>query len=376
MFKFKLHAAGKSAAILIALACSIASPAVGDELHYLPDGANVVVIQDIAAFDRSETGKALSKTVKQGVTSFRVKDCDFGIPEIERMSSGAVLPSDKIRMDFPQISVVTSKKPIDAAKVKMAMSAEGPGRKEIEFKQVKVGKHTVYRESHIDRSISLEELLEPREGKTEQPGEAKTGEAKTPARVEGDAFCVVEQRVLIVGDWPSVRRALERGKPAVPAANIRAALKEEAVSGDLLIVVADARPLIYTLRMELFLFFGKGDGAAIFPGAETLRITARENGKLNLSAAMVFKDAASAADGRKTIEKSLASIKTFVSANIAEDQKATLVKILDAIFLHELASGDGVPSRTLRAALALEPTQFAEFPTEIRIDAKPADPGR
>ena len=293
----------------------IAAPARGDELQYLPKGAWLVWSIDVAAYLQSQLRREVKRQHPQVAEMFETRE-QTGLPlaNLARLTAGVGPAPD----DFAV--VMTTIRPVTAAGIKAAVKP-APFQKDFAFKEVKVGAYTLYQES-------FRLVFDNRP-------------AKDPAAPleYGQAFCVVEDRVVLRGGLATLKEILERSPKAALAPGVEAGLKQTGL-GSALTLVVDCKAIpAPEKQMLLKLLAPHAPGAADVLGKlHTSTFTANAASDIAASATLRCTDAASAAEAKKIAAALLAAFKDQAKDNPSlpaktRDMLKEVRTLLDAVKL-------------------------------------------
>jgi hypothetical protein len=278
---------------------AVAVPVRGDEIQYLPNGAHVVFSVNFQDLLKSKTFAELKKTMKQFPDA---KDNmeeeilrEMGIPasNIARITMGVAFKDTKVGKGSSEIAIVTTVKPVTAAAITAARKP-GSNKKNVTYKEIKVGKHTMFQESF-------------------QFQNAKSGEVH-----QGSIFCIVEDKLVLqadrTGGMEVLKSILERNAKPELSKNLQTALTFAPLT-NIGIVVMDIQGIPERQRNDMFR--GLAMIKDLADSFQVLAMKANEKDKFMGQAALYCKDADSAAKTKKAIESSLADLK----AKIKDDPK-------------------------------------------------------
>jgi hypothetical protein len=309
------------------LLTAAAVPVRADDMDFLPTGTNVVYHLDVVKALRSKTMQELTKkfpflegdlaaTDRLGVAPGKMARVTLGLKFVDR--------------DEEMSGVITTIKPITAAEIKAARKSR-PRAPDLDlfFEEIKVGSNMV----HVDTFKS------------------KTNDKE---RISDGAFCVIDGTHVVISSntvnfaptsgLETMKRALEPNRqgvlsPLSPA--MLAAVKP--ISSSTAGVVIDLQKMPDRDKKGMLDFFGQLVPAfpAAFPSMQTLTVWADEEGQVKLSAQLICKDAASAAEAKKVADAGLEAFKGLVakqlaSADVPADLKESLTSmqaVLNAVQL-------------------------------------------
>ena len=191
-----------------------ADPVKNADLQYIPSDSNVLIVLRVDKVLASDSVKKLRKeipTIDKGLDSSFRKELGFEISNVERVIVGIQAKGGVV------VGVLHLKNGIKAETVVKAVSApRADGGKGTNYKEEKVGSLTMY----------------------------------VPARKFTEAFCLVNDRIMIYGPVEDLRPVLARNQKADLSVGLQAALKASdpaallTIVGDLNAVIAAERPLM------------------------------------------------------------------------------------------------------------------------------------
>ena len=276
--------------IVVVFAC-LALPAQADEMQYLPDRTIAVMSLNFQTFLKSKAYAELKKQLpKIGAELELNLSQEIGIAATNMARISMAIPNDQDGQS--EVGMIATVKPITAKGI-IADKKAPDYKKNVTFKEIKIGKHVVHQENF---QIQFDK---------EKPGKVQ----------EGDVFCVVEEKLVIFGRMEGVRAVLERKEKPALSAGLQAGLKLASFKDDAMIVVDIAG---MPAREKENLFRGLN-----MPGlqeqADKLRILAvkaNDSGdRLKANASLVCADAETAATAKKAVDAGLASLRKKLDSN-------------------------------------------------------------
>ena len=307
-----LHKLGIAFAVV--LTGSLVAPARSDEVQYLPGGCAIVYSIDLPAVLKSKTYQEVKKQLPEfnDVLEGDIPK-NFGVPlaNIARITGGAGAEP----RDF--CLVISTIKPIKAGEIVATLTKARPNdyRKNLVYKQVKVGPYTVY-EENFQLDFEIKE------------------KGDKAAVITGEAFCVVEDKRVVHGRLETLKPILaDRDKPA-PSPGVQAGLKHTGYSS-VLTIAFDPRAMPMREREAMVKELGP-----IFPGLEdgldnvkalTLRVS--ETDKIQVAGTILCSDAATAPVAKRIAEAGRGKLKELTKEINERDLAEFLRTSLDAVKL-------------------------------------------
>ncbi len=216
----------------------IVAEARGDELDYLPSGTMMLLSINVAHVMKSPLPRELTRLkpeAEKGIPAAVGAQYGIDLSNIARVTIATSEPGQTV-------AVITTIKPVTAAAIKAEFKPR-PYQKDVKFQEFKVGAHTVY-----EQSFRIQFNFD---------GKAKEGE-----HIKGEAFCVVNDRLVVYGFLAPVKAVLERGPKRDASPGVTAALKQKGLRSTLTLVY-DIAKVAAGERKYL-----KKDLAKLAPGAE------------------------------------------------------------------------------------------------------------
>jgi hypothetical protein len=292
--------------IVGALMCLLAAPALGDEFQYLPTETHFLASVNVSALLKSKTyqeAKKLSNKFEKDSNKFE-KEIEEGvagqlgmpITNVSRITYGASFASFKDMKGNPDdIGMATTFKPVTADDIKSKVKAS-PFEKNLAFKEIKVGKFTIYQKTF----------------------ELNFGGDEKPKMQEGQAFCVVESKLVLFGQLEPMKKILERNKKPELSANLKTGLQIAGLTNSIA-VVWDIEGMPKSWREDLVARFAKTfpDAKDVADNVKLLAIKVNEIGQVNAAMTLVCKDSASAGTTKKAAD---AALVTFKGKLVADDK--------------------------------------------------------
>ncbi|MBI3822823.1 MAG: hypothetical protein HY289_09110 [Planctomycetes bacterium] len=326
-----MSAVRNRAMLALVILCAFAAPGRGDEVDYLPDGCFFYFSGDVAAFRKSKLYQEATKQIKEFERGFNDMRDRLGVPvdNIARLSVGVM------NTDGPsgEVGILTTLKPIKAADI-LAAKKGFPFQKDYTHKEVKVGKHTLYEENYrfeFDKDAT-------------QP-------------VKGQAFCVVEEKIVLFGRLEGIRKVLERDKKPVFSPGVAAGIKEAGMKDALLIVFDfSGFPEKEKDRFKRDLDRAFPGAEAVFDSLQTLTVRGNATDAVKATARLTCKNKTAEADVKKAVNAGMDQIKGFLAENPTDPPEVKKAK---------------TEVRAALAAVALS-AQDAQVTAEVSIDAATA----
>jgi hypothetical protein len=269
-------AAALAAALVLGLpALAPAAPPVEDDFRFYRPDADVVFVVHMDKLVASEPAQKLRKDLKDFDKAMDEVRRGFGVAaaDIERLSGGGRIQKDE------GLFVVRTKKAVKAADIAAAMKEPRfEGDKGVTFKEVKVGKHTLY-----------------------QP--------EPDAR---NSFCVLDDRTVLYGRSKDLQAALGRDGKAEPPAGLKKAL-EQADRNATVYFAADLKAIKADNPDALPPDFPGGfSPRKALADADGLAGSMTAGPEVTFRVAAVCKDAKSAAALKEEADKGLAALGTHL----------------------------------------------------------------
>jgi hypothetical protein len=323
------------AAVFVA---AVAAPSRADELQYLPNGTFLLYSLDVKAALKSKLYEEVRSRFKELEKELGRSNEEIGIDvkNMARITAGAASIGWR---DQDSIIAVATIKPVTAAEIKTARKPWA-FQKDFKFTESKVGKHTVYEESY---SFNFGD---------------KTDDKPRPPE-KGQAFCVVEDKVVLYGRLGSLKKVLERSEKVKLSPGAEAGLKAAGLSEPLTMIIdLQAIPERDSAEMKKALGQVIPGFADAFANARTLTVRASAADQVKAVATVYFKDAASAADAKKVADGGLLAIKGLLADDPQDEPMVQKAKkgAREALGALKLAGKDTQVS----AEIALEPAVAAE----------------
>jgi hypothetical protein len=309
---------------------ALTAPSRADELKYLPTGTFLLYSLDVKAALKSKLYEEVRSRFKEFDKELGRSREEIGIEvnNMARITAGAASIGDRGQNSIIAVATI---KPVTAAEIKAARKPWA-FQKDFKFTESKVGKHTVYEESY---SFDLD----------------ATDDAKP--LVKGQAFCVVEDNVVLYGRLESVRKVLERNEKVKLSAGAEAGLKAAGLTEPFTMII-DLQAIPERDSTAMQKAFGQviPGFADVFPSAQTLTVRASAADQLKAVATVYFKDAASAADARKVADAGVVAIKGLLKDDAQDEPDVQKAKkqVRDALGAVKLSSNNTQVSAEISVA--------------------------
>jgi hypothetical protein len=318
----RCHFASTIASVLVFGTC-----ASGDETQYLPDKPHLIISIDLSRGLKSKAFQEYKKQqpdISKQIEASFVHELGIPIEGIARLTLTNTFsdkePVYKANLQVeggPEIvEAFTTVKPLNADNILKARSF--PGRKQ---QTTKVGNYTI----HFSSSTLTT---------TGAPGKNKTQPQET-VEIEDEAFCIVDDKTLLVGKRPALTRILERNKaPALPA-NIQLALKEAGFTNTLC-VIADLEGLPREARKDLLDSLTDAPILGLKGAVEKIQaisIVVNENEKVKINATVFCKDRDDVQSVKKVGDTTLTFLKELCAKESPEfpAEKRTAIKAVGSL---------------------------------------------
>jgi hypothetical protein len=309
-----LHTRAKWAAPLVAVFC-LAIPAQAQDGKYLPDGCTVVYSVDMIAFMKSkayQAAKTKTSAFDEEIQKVLGERIGVAADNITRMSAGV---ASAAAGGTENVIIISTIKPISAAAIKAAKKPFDY-QKDFTHKEEKIGAYTVFVEYYRFQ-------FNPKD----KPGELEAGQA----------FCVVEDKVVLHGGRQLLKKVLERNKMPTLSPHMESALKQVGFKDGLMLVL-DYPGMPERERKSMLTEIGRliPGAAEIAPNVQAFAMRANGQDKVKLSATLFCKDAASAAEAKKVADGGIVAIKALIKDDPEQpaDLRAAMKEVrsfLDAI---------------------------------------------
>jgi hypothetical protein len=224
---------------------------------------------------------------------------------------------------------------------------------------VKVGVHTIYQESFQFQFDS-----------DDKPGPV----------IDGQALCVVQDKLVIQGEVEALKKVLERNKPAALRPRLETGIKQVGFA-DMLNVIVDFASVPPEGRREI-----TRDLERMIPGAEkaissvqavTVRVNAGD--QVKASATLTCKDAAGAADVKKIADAGVVALKAHLKDEKIPAEAKELAKsvhaFLDAFKTSSKETQVGAEV-TVEAATAVSVVRAVFEGTTKKVEFKKVEPSK
>jgi hypothetical protein len=290
--------------------CIAALPACGQDVKFLPDGTVMLTSIDMPAFLKSKACEEAKKQIQGFERGLKEAKEQMGVPieNLARMSF-AVSSEDQSRA----VILIETMKPVTMADIK---GARKPSEfmKNFMYKEFKVGRYTFYKESYQVQFDPTEALGPP---------------------ITGQAFSIVGEKLILMGDTNPVLKILERNKPTMLPPRMEAGIKQVGFS-DMVTVVIDFSSMSEAQRKNIaFNLQSFVGGADAFQSVQALTVRGTAGEDVKATATLTCKDAVGAADVKKTAETGVAKLKAHLKDDKipaeAKDIAKSVHAFLDAI---------------------------------------------
>ncbi len=326
----------------IGLLLAAPTAARGDELQYLPDDCHLVASLNYQDFLKSKTYQELKKQIPEvgknlegGLTE------GLGIPGNNLARITSALSFGAKPGPEPQVGMLNTIKAIKAEDIKANKKIQ-PWMKNHAYKEVKVGTFTLYQQTYqFEINGKIDDKV-----------------------LEGPAFCVVEDKLVLFGSVPDLKKILERNKKPALAANLQAGMKEANFS-NVASFVLDIQGMPQWAREEMAKNLSKTSPAieGLAEQVKLLAIKVNEDGQVKGSATLFCKDAAGAGKVHKAAAMVLADLKSKLKDDpTAPAPKQELIKGA-RMFIEAVKLSDKGEEAT--ATVAVEPAAAAHFLTAL-----------
>lgn len=262
----------------------------GDQaMKYMPDDPQIIVSARLRDVADSELWAQIKKEVPDDLTAKyneTMAEAGLNADDMERSLTGINVNTQ----DFCNVTLF--KKPVDVQKFLQAKP-----NKDKKFKEVKVGKYTVYEE---ETSNNQPQLLGPN-------------------FLQTTAYCTPEPKVLLMGSSKSVEAVLNRNKLPELSETMKATLKQADMKKALAVAV-DVKA-IKAKNQKNFEVASKLKGADKIDAA-VLTITVKSD--VVVDATVICEDDASAESLRKAVEGMIALAGGFMGPEVPSEVKDTI----------------------------------------------------
>jgi hypothetical protein len=272
--------------LLFSLCAALVAPARGDEAKYLPDNCGMFVSTNIPALLKS-------KLFQEGKNLFIFKEVPkylqqgIGIP-VENVAR--LLIAQETENKSRPLVIVSTIKATTVAEIR-ALKKTLPNQQYFEYKEFKIGNAVVIQEYFV------------------QPDDPTQAKGKKARVFPTESFCVIEEKIVLHGNFEMIKRILERNKMPKLSAGIKAGIKE--VGAHTVTMVMDLVNMPQRERDSMI-----GNLGEMIPGLtdvlgtiQTLTFHETTADKVSASIAITCKDAASASAFHKAAEAGLALLK-------------------------------------------------------------------